>query len=156
MTAPTRDGIESRHLSAEARQDHATADEFRFGDDIGVGDPPADGAIRLDRERLDLTLHDHMIQPAGCEERDEGRRRSMVPAQVPAAGVQTVRREPERRDEQARGVPQDGPRLVVDGRCESDGPGPGRTLDPQLGAAVALDVRPGQRTVIGQRTAALG
>ena len=41
-------------------------------------------------------------------------------------------------------------------RRQADGPRPGRRLDPELGPAHALEGRPGERTVVGQRAAALG
>jgi len=51
-----RRGIEHVGLAGVAGQDEPAADERRLGHDVGVGDPPGDRPVRLDRERLDLRL----------------------------------------------------------------------------------------------------
>src|SRR5206468_325641 len=59
-------------------------------------------------------------------------------------------------DELARCVPQDGRRLVVEGRGESGGPGPGGAVDPELGPAADVGISGHERAVVNELTAGFG
>ena len=102
-------------------------------------------AVGLDRERLDLGLDDDVGEPRRPEERDDRRRRAVLPAQLAGRGVEAERVEPVAHDEQALGVPVEAARLVADRRGEAGRPGAARSLEPEL--------RPAQRVGVGRRPA---
>ncbi|MGZ6340208.1 MAG: hypothetical protein ACXWNG_07565, partial [Candidatus Limnocylindrales bacterium] len=56
----------------------------------------------------------------------------------------------------ARYVPEDGPRLVEDRRSEAGCPRPGRSLDTDLCPAEPLELGRDERAVVGQGSADLG
>ena len=97
-TLPGRDasgrGIQCRHLAREARQHQPPPDERRLGNDVAVGDPPADGAVGLDRERLDLGLDDHVRQSRRAEHGDQRGRGAVRPAERPGPALESVGDEP--------------------------------------------------------------
>ena len=58
----SRGGVQGVELAVIAGEDEAATDQLGGGDDVRVGETPRDGAVGLDRERLELGLHDHVGQ----------------------------------------------------------------------------------------------
>ena len=80
--------IERGRLSVEAGQDQAATEQVGRRHDVGVGDPPGDGPVGFDRERLDLGLDDDV----GESRRARAGRRSVSPSDAPSG----ARRSPSR------------------------------------------------------------
>src|SRR4051794_22599821 len=59
-------------------------------------------------------------------------------------------------DEHPLGAPHEARRIVADGRGEANGPAARRRLDPDLGAAAEVRVRPDELAVVHERAACLG
>ena len=127
--APASPGSRAFDAAAVAREHEPAADHRRLGDDVGVGDPPGDGPVGLDRERLELA-------PGGSRGAAATRRTGRAAAS-PSDGIQRARAGPGvepvaveavLHDQLARGVPELRGRLVVDRRGEAHRPArpPGR------------------------------
>ena len=138
-------------------QDQPPAEELRARHDVAVGDPPADGPVGLDRERLDLGLDEDVRQPRRPEDREQRRRRAVRPAELAGPRVEPVGMEAVLHDERPVVSHSSRRRLVVDRRREADRPRPGRRIDPELGPAERLRiVGPTERARSTQRAAGLG
>src|SRR5260221_4444945 len=147
--------IEHVGLAHVAGEDEATADERRLGDHVGVGDPPGNRAVGLDRERLDLGLDHDVPEPRRREDREDRRRRAMTPAERAAPAVEAVGVESVLDDELPGRVQQDRGRLIVQGRREAGGPRAGRAIDPELGPAADVGVVRDERPVVDELAAGL-
>src|SRR5439155_9860417 len=111
-------------------------------------DPPADGPVGLERERLDLCLDQEVRESRGAEDRDQRRGRPVRPAKRAGPALEAVRVEAVLDDEQPRIIPDEARGLIVDRRGEADSPGSGRPVDPELGAAELVEVPGHERSEV--------
>src|SRR5262245_13984650 len=58
----SRDRVDGVVLTAIPGEDEVPADQLGLGHDIGVGDPPGHGAVRVDSKGLELGLDEHVGQ----------------------------------------------------------------------------------------------
>ncbi len=151
----SRRGIECADLAVETRQNEAAADELGCGHDVGVGDPPGDGPIGLDGERLELGGDEDVLDPGRPEQREQRGRRTVLPARLAGGRLKAVRVESIGDDEQAGGIPVERPWIVADDRREAIRPGAARTLDPELRAAQRIGVGRDGRSEVEQGAADL-
>ena len=145
MTCPPKPG-----------QHQATTDQLGGGHDVGVGDPPGDRPVRLDREGLDLGLDQDVGQPGRSEEGDQRAGRAVIPAQPRRSRVEPEGVEPVGDDQQAGRVPVQRARLVVDERREPRGPRSARPFEAQFGPAQGVRVGGDGRAEVDQVAARLG
>ena len=109
--APLRSWRVEREIRAAVRRERQrAADELRGRDDVAVGDPPADRASRVQRERLDLALDEQVRQPRRAEQRHERRAAAVRPAQLPGAARERVGDEAVADHEERRSCPRAGRR----------------------------------------------
>ena len=122
--------VERVQLAVVPGQDEAAADQLGRDHHIGVGDPPGDRPVGLDRERLELGLDEDVGEPRRAEQREDRRRRPMLPGGLAGRGRRA-------RTCGSRSSRRAGPRcprwiaarLVVDGRGEAGRPGAARALE---------------------------
>ena len=117
------DGVERVELAVEPGQHEPAADQLGRGDDVASGRParptvPSGSSANVSISAWTRTWR----QPRRAEQRDDRRRRAVVPAQLAGRRVQAVGVEPVGHDEQSGSCPSRRPRLVEDGRGEPGGP----------------------------------
>ena len=103
--------VERGLLPVEAREHEPATHQFRADDHVRVRAPPRDLARALDRERLELRLHEDVADTRRREDAEQWRARAVRPAERPGPRLECIRPEAVRRRPAGPRYPRGCPRV---------------------------------------------